>query len=1558
MLARASICACALLAELGVAHARAPRAVLHDTDIVVDTTLIRETEATAYVAVSGARTLTSSAPLGGASVRLSLVSKEAKKSAAETVLGTATTGDDGVAVVRFRVPKLPAGDYRLVAHTRSRYGEDRIVRPVRVTDGTHLHLRTDRGVYKPGQPLRWRVTAVSAADAHPLEREVELTIKDPRGTAIWRGAEKSDATGMIAGEVPLGDDITLGNYSLTATAGSARVSETVEVRAFRLPAFTVAIEPASDRPAVRGSTLHAKVVARYAYGEPVRGRAHVRASTGYGTVFDRNLDLDEHGQASIALTVPVDGSAIDISADVIDGSARRQTGSTSVPVESDSLGIAIVPERKRFVAGQKQWVTVITTDGRGALAPAKVWLRVPGRAGRLVKQSQGAVRFSFVPKSGTTRLRASASDGRGRVANTDLNVATESGRARWIRVREAVVAEGGSIAVEGVWKKGAGPVVVTLLKHGAPLASRVATVDDRGKLFAMMHAPTGTFGLATVRVTGLGWDKKTGAVRPTYDQASLYLTPATLDVRIDSATRHKPGENAEVRVSVADSYGRPAPGVGLAASVVDERVLALSKSRPNLVEVLRSLDVENARAAGVLFVGLLRGERGRAQRAAMRAIVEALPPSTQTPEIQLDAANRFRAELARMGRAEAAVHEVLLHDARRLGRRDRKGRWEFRDRLDSLLVRSAWTANERYTPWNRTTNWAYARALLPDWTFDAVSRRIVNERLDALYERLGKIRKRSYRVLHRRTTDGLSELVSSDQVAAYLALDPWGTAIRVTRERQEQKGQVAHVIGLVSAGPDLRFDTADDIERSDVFSEGVLGGYGTHGYGMGGGGVGYGSIGSGRYGTIGHGGGVGMGPVEMAVRRRFDETVLWVAGVRTDARGRASFEVPLADSITGWEVAVEAVGQRGSVGVAKARLETFLPMYVDAEVPNELTVGDRYVLSAVVANHTKKRRSLSVTASIGGGLELAGAPVSRIDLPAGTTGAVRVPVRGREPGSGTVRLALLDDQQRPVDVVERTVEVEPPGALVRELRTGTVRDGSGAFSIEIPKSAVLATTRGRVRLFRGAADQAIDGLEGMLREPYGCFEQTTSSTYPNLLVLTLLRDAPGMEQVIARARKLVSKGYQRLISYEVTGGGFSWFGDAPANQVLTAFGLMEFVDMARVYPVDPELIARTRKWLIGKQRPDGSWKPDASWLHDWSAVQGKVSTTAYIAWALAESGYRGKALDRALQFLRGHRGALADNPYHVAMWAGAESLAKGGSRGALALLRKHTHRDGAALRIGSGGKTLFYATGKGADVQVTALGATALRRAGAAEDASAALSWVWSARSPNYGWGTTQGTVLALRAAAEAADKSAPREGTLAVRLDGKQVGTIDLASPNVPGFELPPDLSPGRHQLAIDGEVAGSLSADLRVAWRDSAAPTPTRHGIEVALASKSRAKTRVGEQVELELSLKNPGKEDVAMPTVVVPVPPGFRAVRDSLERLVSRHVIAKYEDQGSEIQLYLTELHPGAEVELAYALEATAECDVAQRPARAYAFYDPEIRGSTASLRLEAKPRRKLR
>src|SRR5947209_9410362 len=171
-------------------------------------------------------------------------------------------------------------------------------------------------------------------------------------------------------------------------------------------------------------------------------------------------------------------------------------------------------------------------------------------------------------------------------------------------------------------------------------------------------------------------------------------------------------------------------------------------------------------------------------------------------------------------------------------------------------------------------------------------------------------------------------------------------------------------------------------------------------------------------------------------------------------------------------------------------------------------------------------------------------------------------------------------------------------------------------------------------------------MDSLLRMPGGCFEQTSSSTYPNVLALDYMkRTRKSTPEVHAKAEGYIANGYQRLLTFEVPGGGFSWFGNAPANKILTAYGLMEFSDMSKVYDVDPKLISRTQQWLAAQQQADGSWKPDASFINEGATNRfnkDALRITAYVAWSLENTGYQGPAVEKSRRYVSDHMGEKAD----------------------------------------------------------------------------------------------------------------------------------------------------------------------------------------------------------------------------------------------------------------------------------------------------------------------------
>ena len=70
---------------------------------------------------------------------------------------------------------------------------------------------------------------------------------------------------------------------------------------------------------------------------------------------------------------------------------------------------------------------------------------------------------------------------------------------------------------------------------------------------------------------------------------------------------------------------------------------------------------------------------------------------------------------------------------------------------------------------------------------------------------------------------------------------------------------------------------------------------------------------------------------------------------------------------------------------------------------------------------------------------------------------------------------------------------------------------------------------------------------------------------------------------------------------------------------MTAYGLLQFRDMARVYPVDATMIERTRNYLVSSKDGKGGFQRNARALDSFGRAPEDI-TNAYIVWALTESG--------------------------------------------------------------------------------------------------------------------------------------------------------------------------------------------------------------------------------------------------------------------------------------------------------------------------------------------------
>jgi hypothetical protein len=324
-----------------------------------------------------------------------------------------------------------------------------------------------------------------------------------------------------------------------------------------------------------------------------------------------------------------------------------------------------------------------------------------------------------------------------------------------------------------------------------------------------------------------------------------------------------------------------------------------------------------------------------------------------------------------------------------------------------------------------------------------------------------------------------------------------------------------------------------------------------------------------------------------------------------------------------------------------------------------------------------------------------------------------------------------------------------------------------------------------------------------------------------------------------QAESFINTGYQRLLTFEVSGGGFSLFGNPPARPFLTAYGLMELNDMSRVFTVDPAVIERTAQWLLSQQGSDGTWN-DQGYSEHWR-IDDRVPTTAYIVWALTEAGYGDTPqAQQALSYLR-EFALQQDAGYSLALVANALAAAAPDDAVTQQVLDELVNRaqeDDGAIYWEAGTKSFMGGSGKAGSIETTALAAYALLKTQTRPDVvNGALAYLVRAKDTFGTWQTTQATILSLKTlllAATAGPAGAEGAGSVRVMLNGEEAQRVEITAEDSDVVHLVVLSDAGgtvRERWRVEPDVSGHgrvlFALAARAAHRDGRRGNEHRSGL-----------------------------------------------------------------------------------------------------------------------------------
>lgn len=717
---------------------------------------------------------------------------------------------------------------------------------------------------------------------------------------------------------------------------------------------------------------------------------------------------------------------------------------------------------------------------------------------------------------------------------------------------------------------------------------------------------------------------------------------------------------------------------------------------------------------------------------------------------------------------------------------------------------------------------------------------------------------------------------------------------------------------------------------------------------------------------------------QLKVRSNFASTALFKGDVAVRG-GVATLEVPLPDNDTTWRVMVVAADEKGAFGSASAQVVAKKPLLVQAVTPRFVFPGDRLKFGILVKNGTDVAGDASVSAELKHAT-FAGrddAPKASDHTATATTtlsasgqSLVEFDIAVPDTAAGAVEFKLVASLAGHADAVSVTVPILNPASPRTQVLSQKVLK-SGELAMAISEHRVAGSDDYEVIVSTSGLSALKESVDYIMGYPHGCIEQTTSGAYP-LLVLKDLLPEMGVDVDLAQLRKYATAGVNRLLSFQTTSGGLSyWPGEDKPHAFGTAFGLTALLEAKKQgYTVDDVALARMGDYLekqmaqpsVSEQMPHGGMA-DGDTMALFAMTLGRMGRPQPVGidrlWA-----QRSKLTPFGLSFL-----AVAAQEY-----AGRRHLADP----ILAAVRESARENDSEAWF-EGDKAKGYSMGSPLRSHAGAL----LAWAGAKpeRDTTKKLLTGLVSRARNGQWGNTQENVFGIMAVAKAVrSQPAGDAPTATLSVNGREIPMADLepiggkASGrrlrfSAGEFGVPTGTGPG--DLGVRVTNGGATAVTLTVRSRHKVALTPATMKARTAGFTVKRHYTTVdgkplslkggiplGSVVRVNLEVRaHAGANYVALddrlPGGLEPLnakfkttalPSGGKGAKPTKAVLAGLRVLSYQEIRDARVSFYADELPKGTYA-FSYLARATTAGDFLRPAATAEAMYAPEVNGATS-------------
>ncbi|MCX8531246.1 TonB-dependent receptor plug domain-containing protein [Chryseobacterium luquanense] len=658
-------------------------------------------------------------------------------------------------------------------------------------------------------------------------------------------------------------------------------------------------------------------------------------------------------------------------------------------------------------------------------------------------------------------------------------------------------------------------------------------------------------------------------------------------------------------------------------------------------------------------------------------------------------------------------------------------------------------------------------------------------------------------------------------------------------------------------------------------------------------------------------------------RHDYRETLYWNPIVETDKNGKAQVEFYQSDANSSFRIMTEGISANGLIGRDETTYAAQSLISIDAKIPQYLTRTDQMMIPVVIKNNSAETKTLTLNVIVPNHIKLMKAD-SLITLKPLESGRLFVTMQTDKLINSNIQFTVKSYEFRETMILP--LKVEEKGF---PHHFSIVNNKPENTKINLPEY-VNGSFEASYYVYENSALQMFEDIEKLKREPYGCFEQLSSTVYPNVFILNYLKTTnkinSGTEFTVLKNMK---KGFEKMLSYKNKDGGFSYFNGNESDVALSAFALLQFRDLKKYINVDAKLVQNLSSFILSKKNSNGLFEVRRSYESQSAYSEYYWSRNMYVLYALSKLGFKNEIQDTYETSLK--RAIATRDSYQLALMANASSnLGKYEDYNNLISILNDQYKN-------ENVKTKTTFTGSGgisANAETLSLYMMALQKNDKinqleiAKVADELINY-----NGYYGFGSTQATTVALEALS---DFFAKNEKLFGIDKPEIKINNAKVSQ----NMMISSAFRKGENELNV--EYLCDRGLPYKLDYQYYTLEAPKSENIPVTLETKLKSEiSKVGETNRMTVTVKNKINGDLPMTTAKIGIPAGLTLQNALLKDMIDKKQVSYYEIFDNYLVLYWEHFDVNETKTINLDLKVEFAGEYTGKASNVYLYYMPEVK-----------------